>query len=80
MGSNPGLDGERSVGVSSDDVTEAGEKSGELGDVSKLRAGFFVNGAGELRFSVRSSCSTCYYAGQPLLHGPKAQHTVLSKS
>lgn len=54
-------DGERSVGVISEDVTEAGEKSGELGDASRFRlsAGFLAYGAGELRFSVRRSCSTC---------------------
>jgi hypothetical protein len=55
------LDGERSVGVcSKEEVTDAGEKSGELGDMSRFRAGFFMAGAGELRLRVRRSCSTCY--------------------
>lgn len=61
MESKVALEGERSVGVcSKEDVTEAGEKSGELGDVSRLRTGFFAKGAGELRLRVRRSCSTCY--------------------
>jgi hypothetical protein len=35
-----------------DDVTDAGEKSGELGDVSRFRFGFLAKGAEELRLSV----------------------------
>jgi hypothetical protein len=56
------LPGERSVGVKSADETEAGEKSGELGDVWTCKgkgAGLWPKGAGELRLSVRRSCSTC---------------------
>jgi hypothetical protein len=56
--SKVGLEGERSVGVcNKEEVTDAGEKSGDL---SRLRTGFFANGAGELRLRVRRSCSTCY--------------------
>ena len=57
-----GLAGERSVGVRRAEETEAGEKSGELGDVSMFKAKIdgLLKGAGELRFSVRRSCSTCW--------------------
>lgn len=54
--------GERSVGVNRADETDAGEKSGELGVLSMFSAngeGLWVKGAGELRFNVRNSCSTC---------------------
>jgi hypothetical protein len=49
------------VGVNKDGAAEAGEKSGELREVSmpNTTEGFFVKGAGELRFRVRRSCSTC---------------------
>ena len=47
------------MGVKREEVTDAGEKSGELGDVSRLRGGFLTKGTGELRSRVRRSCSTC---------------------
>ena len=45
-----------SVGVSSEDVAEMGDKSGEV-LWSKLGGGWCANGTGELRSSARRSCS-----------------------
>ena len=57
-----GLAGERSVGVSRAEDTEAGERSGEFAEFSTFREkreALLLKRAGELRFSVRRSCSTC---------------------
>ena len=57
-----GRAGDKSVGVNRAEDTDAGEKSGEFGDSSELKgygAGRLLKGEGDLRLSVRKSCSTC---------------------
>jgi hypothetical protein len=55
----PNRAGERSPGVAREDTSELGELSGVL-SVWTPRTGRCNGGAGELRFRVRSSVSTCY--------------------
>lgn len=47
-----------SVGVSSEDVAEIGDKSGEV-LLCNPGGGTCANGTGELRSSARRSCSMC---------------------